>query len=274
MPVEPLIRGRLTAGALLLALALTAGCAPATPTALARGTAVVIFVDFSESLRPEDLAAFRAEIEREILPTLVAGDRLLIAPIHDRTLTDFRPLLDTNLPALPTFSGWLDNVMTYKRDAKAVENQVLHLKDKLATDLARVFAKRPSSPYTDVMSSLHVAQKLFHNEPRRKVLVLMSDMIEDSPAYRFDRISWSPATINKMLSDLEAKSLIPKLSGVCVYVSGASAPSAELAENIGRFWHAYFRRTGADMDAARYAHVLLHWPPSTACRPGATPRAT
>jgi hypothetical protein len=274
MTAEPGGRGRRTPWGLLLALAMTAGCAPpSTPSGSAGGTAIVVFVDFSQSVSGEDLAAFRREVEREILSTLGAGDRLLIAPIHDRTLTGFRPLIDATLPAKPGFSGWMDNVLTYNRQAKEFESHVLLLKDKVATEVARVFTQRPASPHTDIMNSLLIAEQLFHDEPRRKVLVLMSDMIEDSPSYRFEQIAWSPATVDKMLADLGAKGLIPRLPGVCVYVSGVSARSAELAQQIGRFWHAYFRRTGADMDPARYAHVLLHWPPANACRAPGAPRA-
>src|SRR5439155_312772 len=79
------------------------------------GTAVVIFIDFSASVTGEDRASFRREIEAEILPSLSAGDRLLIAPIHDKTLTDFRPLVDTSLPARPHFNGFLDNVLKFNR---------------------------------------------------------------------------------------------------------------------------------------------------------------
>src|SRR3989454_4346430 len=102
----------------------------------------------------------------------------------------------------------------------------------------------------------------------------MPDMTGDSPLYNLKRFSWSPATTEKTLSELDAKGLIPKLSGVCIYVSGASAKSAEVAENIGRFWQAYFRRAGADMDPSRYAHVLLHWPPASSCHPTSTARAS
>ena len=51
-----------------------------------------------------------------------------------------------------------------------------------------------------------------------------------------------------------------------VYVSGVSAPTAELARHIGGFWEAYFKKAKADLDPSRYAHVLLHWPPATSCR--------
>ena len=131
--------------------------------------------------------------------------------------------------------------------------------------MADVFGRRYASLQTDIFSSLVLAQKLFHDEPRHKVLVLMSDMIEDHPPYRFEEVSWSPATNEKILAELGAKGLIPDLSGVCVYVSGASARSANTAARIGDFWRTYFQRTKADMDPSRYAHVLLHWPAAKSC---------
>ena len=78
-------------------------------------------------------------------------------------------------------------------------------------------------------------------------------------------MSWSPEAKEKLLWELEDRDLIPDLSGVCVYVSGATAGSAELAGQISDFWRSYFARTKADLDPSRYAHVLLHWPPSDAC---------
>jgi len=234
--------------------------------ASSRGTAVIIFLDFSGSIKSNERALFKREIETQIIPSLSAGDRLLIAPIHDKTLTEFRPLVQAVLPAKREFSGWLDNVLKYNRQVKEVEAQVLERKNKIKAEVADVLGRRYASPYTDIFSSLLIAQKLFHDEARRKVLVLMSDMIEDTPQYNFEKIAWSPSTVEKLLVELGAKELIPKLSGVCVYVSGASAKSAALAEDIARFWEAYFRRTGADMHPSRYAHVLLHWPPSRSCR--------
>jgi hypothetical protein len=256
------------------ALVGTTGCRPSAQGASQAGTAVVIFIDFSGSITAEDRASFRHEIESDILASLSAGDKLLIAPIHDKTMTAFRPLVEANLPAPAQFSGWFDNVLKYNRQTKEAEGQLVQLKEKIRADVARVFTKGFSSLHTDVFSSLLIAEKLFHDERRRKVLVLMSDMIEDNPPYRFDQITWGPATIEKILSELDAKALIPKLPGVCVYVSGAAAQSAMLAENISRFWQAYFRRAGADLDASRYAHVLLHWPPSSSCRPTIATRAS
>jgi len=250
----------------LAALLLTPAFVSPSVATTSPGTAVIIFLDFSGSIKSDERALFQREIETQILPSLSAGDRLLLAPIHDKTLTEFRPLVQVILPAKPEFSGWRDNVMKYNRRVKELEAQVLDLKAIARTEVADVLSRRYGSQHTDIFSSLLIAQKLFHDEARRKVLVLMSDMIEDTPEYNFEKIAWTPAAVEKLFAELEAKALIPKLSGVCVYVSGASAKSAALAENIGRFWEAYFRRTGADMHPSRYAHVLLHWPPSQSCR--------
>ena len=244
---------------------LTTGCSPSSQAAARRGTAIVIFVDFSQSIQSEARALFRQDIENRITPSLSAGDRILIAPIHDKTLTEFRPLVEATFPAKPTFNGWFDNVLNYNRQVKEIDAQVGRLREDITAQVADVFGRRHASPWTDIFSSLVIAQKVFHDEPRRKVLVLMSDMIEDYPPYRFEEASWSPATNEKILSELGAKGLIPDLSGVCVYVSGASARSADTAAQIGDFWRAYFQRTKADMDPSRYAHVLLHWPPSKSC---------
>lgn len=244
---------------------LTAGCAPSSQATTPRGTDFVVFIDFSASMQGQDRALLEQDIVTHIIPSLSAGDRIVIAPINDKTLTDFHPLLDATFPPKPEFNGWLDNTLRHNRQVKENETQVVRLKETVRTQVAGIFARRSSSQYTDIFSSLIIAQKLFHNVSRRKVLVLMSDMIEDHPPYRFDRISWSPATNQKILSELDAQGSIPDLSGVCVYVSGVSAGSAELAGNIGHFWQAYFQRTKADLDPSRYAHVLLHWPPSKSC---------
>lgn len=251
--------------AMMAGLLLATGCTPSSQATARRATAIVIFVDFSQSIRSEDRALFQEDIENRIIPSVSAGDRILIAPITDKTLTEFRPLVEATFPQKPEFSGWLDNVLNYNRQLKDLDTQVARLKEETRAQVAAMFGRRFSSPQTDIFSSLLLAQKLFHNEPRRKVLVLMSDMIEDNPPYRFEHISWSPATNQKILSELDARGLLPDLSGVCVYVSGVSARSAEMAERIGHFWRAYFQRTKADMDPSRYAHVLLHWPPSRAC---------
>ena len=257
---------RLASLALTTLAIIPIGCTTRASSATAQGgTSIVVFVDFSESVDGGARLALKREIDREILPSLEPGDSILIAPIHDKTLTDFRPLVEADLPARPQFNGWMNNVMKYHRQAKETEARIVHVKETIRTETDAALARNYRSRYTDIFSSLLLAEKLFSAEPRRKILVLMSDMIEDYPPYAFDRMAWTPSTTDKLITGLDHKKMIANLSHVCVYVSGASAPSAELAENIGRFWETYFRKAGADLDSSRYAHVLLHWPPPPSC---------
>ena len=254
-----LIVSSLTSGAVIL-MATTAIAAPE------RGTALVIFVDFSGSVQSAQRAAFSREIETHILPWLGPGDRAVVAGIHDKTLTAFRPFAEVVLPEKLVFSGWTHNRIVFNRQASERDARLRDLKDGFRADVAGGLARGRASPYTDILSSLLIAEKLFADEPRRKVLLVMSDMIEDTPAYNFEKIRWGPDTAARLLTELDAKHMVADLSGVCVYVAGASARSAELAQHIGRFWEAYFKRAHADLDASRYARVLLHWPPAKSCR--------
>jgi hypothetical protein len=237
----------------------------AVAAALARGTSIVVFVDFSGSIQGAERASYRLELEREILPALQPGDRILIAPIHDRTLTGFRALAEATLPETPQFNGWRDNRLDYNRRLRAAEKELSDTREQLTRDVKDAFSRPYASAYTDIFSSLVMAEKIFSGDARRKVLVLMSDMIEDNPPYKFDAMAWQPGTIERLLADLGAKHRLPDLTGVCVYVTGASAPNAQLLQDIARFWEAYFRRAHADLASSRYAHVLLHWPPSRGC---------
>ena len=229
-------------------------------------TSVVVFIDFSGSIHGPARAAYRKDLETSILPFLAAGDRIMIAPIHDKTLTGFRPLAEASLPSMPQFNGFVDNTLKHAKQTKETEQAIATTRQQLKSDVVQTFAKPMSSQYTDIFSSLAMAEKYFHGDTRRKVLVLMSDMIEDNPPYKFDAMRWRPGDTGKLVNELAAKRLIPDLTGVCVYVSGASAADAALAGHISGFWQAYFTRAGADFDPARYAHVLLHWPPSKSCR--------
>jgi hypothetical protein len=253
----------------LPALALAAGCTRSSLSQAIpqKGSAVVVFVDFSSSVGGNERAGFKREIDKQILPWLQPGDSFLVASIHDKTLTEFRPLVEAELPPRPQFSGWANNVIKFNREAKETDARIIQVKATLRTETAQALGGSNKAQYTDIFSSLLLTEKLFSAETRHKVLILMSDMIEDSPPYAFDRLAWTPTTTQKILSELEAKGAIADLRGVCVYVSGVSAPSAELATNIGRFWEAYFRKAGADLHPSRYAHVLLHWPPATSCHP-------
>jgi hypothetical protein len=258
--LRPLLVAVVVACALLTADCTRSPLAPTPP-----GTEVVVFIDFSGSINKGDKALFQQDLANLIVPSLGAGDRLLIAAISDKTFTDFHPIIEATFPPKPQFNGWMDNTLKYNQLTKDVEIEVRHLRERIRKQISEMFARAAGSPQTDIFSSLLVAQKLFDQEPRNKVLVLMSDMVQDYPPYRFEHIKWNAEANAAMLKDLSARGFVPDLSGVGLYVSGISAPNADMAERISDFWHTYFERTHVDMSPSRYAHVLLHWPPEKAC---------
>jgi hypothetical protein len=252
-----------------LLLIVSAFFAPAAVSVAAEAhapTSIVVFIDFSASIQGADRSAYRRELETTVLPFLGADDRIMIAPIHDKTLTDFRPLAEAALPPVPQFNGFVDNTIKHAQQVKETERQIAATRARLKADVTETFRRPIASQYTDIFSSLALAEKYFHGDPRRKVLIIMSDMIEDNPPYKFDSMRWRPGDADALLAELAAKKLVPDLSDVCIYVSGASAASPTLAGHIGRFWEAYFALAKADFAQSRYAHVLLHWPPSKSCR--------
>jgi hypothetical protein len=251
----------------LVGLSLIAGaCTGPVTTATSPGTEVVVFIDFSASVRPADKALFKQDLMNVIVPSLGEGDRLIIAGISDRTFTGFHPIVEATFPPKPQFNGWLDNTLKHNQHVKDVSAEVVRLRESIRAQVTEMFNRRWDSPQTDIFSSLVIAQKLFDNEPRKKVLVLMSDMIQDYAPYRFETVKWSKDTNSQIMNDLNNRGFVPDLTGVCVYVTGISAHSADMAERISDFWQTYFEQTHADSSPSRYAHVLLHWPPSKSCR--------
>src|SRR5437879_13192134 len=87
---------RLLAGALLLA-----GCTRSSQATVGRGTEVVVFVDFSGSVKSDARALFATDLENQILPSLVAGDRLLLAALNDKTPSASAPLGQDTQPRQP-----------------------------------------------------------------------------------------------------------------------------------------------------------------------------
>ncbi len=104
---------QLVAGVSVLALAgaLLTGCFVSAESTRDAGNEIVIFVDFSGSMGAENRALIEHDFAHSIIPSLAAGDRILVAPINEETFTSFHALLDETFPPLPEFNRWMDNTM-------------------------------------------------------------------------------------------------------------------------------------------------------------------
>lgn len=226
---------------------------------------VVVFVDFSESTTDRYEAGER-KIYRKALGQIVAslqpGDRILVAGITSETAVEFNPLIDETLPSVPEERWLVDNHLIYEQRKRVVEQKTCEAIARIALTLVSAPEWSESSKNTSVLTSLDLATKLFDSPSYQNVLVILSDMIEDSEDYNFERMPWDSKQIERIIATERSHrgDRLPNLTGVTVYVAGATIDSSgsegkrmRLQRQIEDFWLAYFKACNADASDSRYA---------------------
>jgi hypothetical protein len=207
---------------------------------------VVVFMDVSASVRDFDI--YRAGWPK-IIERLQGGDRIVLARITDETFTRFRPVLDREIPA---FNPFTDNKLQYEKRARQVRQEITEGLEKALT--------APRSPRTDIMNSLVLAEKIFTADRRRRgVLVLLSDMLEDSEEYNFERLRITDEFTRRVIEDKRRRGQLPNLGGATVYVAGASGRTAGKAHEVQRFWLEYVKAANARLRPENYGPALVHF---------------
>jgi hypothetical protein len=206
---------------------------------------VVVFVDVSGSVR--DFDVYR-EAWKRISASLKPGDRILLARITHETFTAFRPVLDKEIPP---FNALTDNKMKYDRQVKAIREEISAGLDKAI--------EGPRSPKTDIMNTLAIAEKIFAGDPRGRVLVLLSDMLEDSDDYNFERIAVNDEFVKRVIEKNRKLGRLPDLGGAAVHVAGASAQTAGRAHDVQRFWLEYVKAANGRLRPQDYEPALTHF---------------
>jgi hypothetical protein len=160
------------------------------------------------------------------------GDRVIVATITDKTYTRFKTLIDCVLPV----SDWTaDNPLLYRRKLEGAYKE-------LESAIDAVFAE-PRVTETAIMDGVLAAEKVFESDRRRRVLVIWSDMLEDSGPYDFARHSPTAATTARIISDKRKAGELPDLGGARVFVLGATGSSTRQARAVEQFWRAFLRES-------------------------------
>lgn len=218
---------------------------------------VVIFVDFSGSTRG-DRGLYLRTLQL-VLAGLLPGDRLLIAPITDKTLINFLPITEVTLDE-PTPQRWFDNPLVYKHQVASIDLTDAAKLNRASGEIDAAFASDQEAPKTSILASLDIASNLLAAaDNRRKQLVILSDMIEDSDEYDFDRLHLTPHEIQQIIDQRRGSNGLPKLSSVTVYIAGASASNGRKFREIENFWLDYLSACGATADNSHYAHSLMNY---------------
>jgi len=212
---------------------------------------IAVFVDMSGSTNQARRTVYRNAFDK-IYENLQQGDRFLVGTITGRSYIDFKPAVDAEIPKK---SIWVNRI--------TFEQNLAKTKKDIQATVKKLLSQKRGTPRTEIINSLNIADKIFHNEERQKILIVLSDMIQDSKEYNFDRAKVTDEYITRIIRNRQKQDLIPKLNDVKVYVAGASAADNKKFRSIEKFWNRYFVVCGADFSLHRYGHSLLEFEKET-----------
>lgn len=212
---------------------------------------MAVFVDMSGSTNRARRTLYRNAFEK-IYQNLQQGDRIIVGTITGRSYIDFKPVVDAEIPKQ---SLWVNRISYEQNRAKT--------KKDIQTEVEKLLSRRRGTPHTEIINSLNIADKIFHNEKRQKILIILSDMVQDSKEYNFERVKVTNQYTSQIIRKRQEQNLIPKLDSVKVYVAGASAADPKKFRSIEKFWNRYFAACGADFSLHRYGHSLLEFEKET-----------
>jgi hypothetical protein len=213
-----------------------------------RSRLIIILVDMSGSADEARRTVCKEAFEK-IYKNLRHGDRVVVGTIASQSYIDFKPAVDEEIPVKTIW----DNRLQFERN-------LTHSKEKIRKEVNRLLSQKGGSLLTEILDSLNIADAIFHDEKeRQKILVILSDMIQDSKEYKFDKDKIKDEYIHKIIRHRRENNLMPRLTGVKVYVAGASAADSNTFRAIQTFWTRYFAETGADFSPYRYGHSLINF---------------
>jgi hypothetical protein len=207
---------------------------------------IAIFVDMSDSANEARRTVCKEAFEK-IYQNLRQGDRVVVGTITSRSYTEFKPAVDAEIPKK---SIW-DNRLQF-------EKKLADTKEKIRREVNQLLARERGTALTEILDSLNIADIIFHDEKeRKKILVLLSDMIEDSKECNFEKEKITDEYIDRVIRDRQKNNLLPNLTGVKVYAAGASAADSNRFRSVQTFWARYLTKSGADFSPHRYGHSLI-----------------
>jgi hypothetical protein len=243
-----------------LMLALCGGCSardtrPAAPT----NSLYLILIDRSESVNKPEMRQLYSRNLRIILGSVDHGDVLVLGWITDRSAGELELPVNESLPAFcPETDNPLMLAPLRARADSGLKVRLSVISDSVAQLLAS--SQRPVM-HTAIVESLELAQRVFASyDAATKVLVLMSDMEEDSEKLNFAKERLAGARSDSIIGQLRNAGRMPDLRGVHVYVLGATTGNGPRDREIHNFWMSFFKSTGAELRPADYGAALVAFP--------------
>src|SRR3989441_4760011 len=241
-----------------LLLLVAAGCGGKS----AQGRVTTVLFDLSGSTSAQAIRQQSSKDFTKILDTGASGGVIAADIIDDN------PLAHSTFPINESFDRYeplKENKLDYERRVHQKRDAVL----KQAEAIVRKPAGRPGS---SVIDSMQLAERVFSTfEGDHKLLVVFSDMIEQSRRYDFTGENLTAARIGQIIAKEQSAGRLPELQDVEVCVVGAGAPPSGgpfggKAPPLAGLFAPFFKAAGADLSKDRYGFAPLEGPCGTPIR--------
>jgi hypothetical protein len=220
---------------------------------------VCTLVDFSLSTATPEVRNTYLKSIRKIFFKMNYGDTLFVNAITDKSVLELEPILEYKFPI---FSPTTDNLLGRRNQIKNAKIRLQAIKDSLYNVADSAIAKSNRHIIrTNIMSSLHVAQRIFKKHQCKKILVIFSDMIEDSDSYNFETMQLTPLKIDQIIHQESSNGRLPDLSKVHIYIAGVGVGTASISKEkyfqIKNFWMKYFSACGSGILEENFGSAFL-----------------
>lgn len=215
---------------------------------------ILVLFDLSGSTNNAQRQKYNAIFSR-ILERVGFGDALVAAKITESSIAEQEiPVKEEFAPLKLT-----GNALKNKVAIREAEEKLIPRKEAIAATVKEaLFSKK--SKKSDLMGALHLAGKIFKSyQHDRSILVVMSDMLEDSQAYNFSNEKLTQERIRDILENEKKANRLPDLANVKVYVVAAGNLDTDKFFTLQSFWLEYFTACGAKAEPANYANDLLRF---------------
>ena len=219
---------------------------------------VCVLFDISETTNTPEIRKVYLDKFKSVLKKMHPGDAIEAALITEKSLSELELSIECEFPVIESKA----NTELFEKEAGIRSEVMLKLKidSLLSVADSLLFKPKRKIPFTEIMGSLQVAERVIKSFPQpKKIVVIFSDMIEDSQLYNFNRESLTDKRINKIISIEKGKKLLPDLKNVKVYIAGAAHPDTDKYNRIRNFWIKYFKETGANLAEHHYGAVLINF---------------
>ena len=251
--------------AVLIALVGT-GCPPRQDARAKAGAVFLILIDRSESVNKPEMRKLYVQSLTTILHSLGHGDVLLVGWITDQSATELQLPMNATFPR---FCPQNDNPLVLGPERAKSDSVLDALRTKISDSLEHLLlSQHRTITHTAILQSMELAQRVFASyEGNPNVLIIMSDMVEDSEKRNFLNEHLTSARTDAIINGLRSEGRLPDLRGVRVQVLGAATGNGLRDRQVRDFWFSLFKATGAALRPADYGAALIkfdlpHAPPT------------